>query len=321
MNLTKKSIFLVLVMITLLCGCPKKMVSVKDNSLTSFRLNAEQGVPVIQVGPKIITDKAIRRQLIKQSAFMQQKFQTDDAENKKFLEIQVRKELLYLAALRKGYLNDPQIQETIKNMLIQKLTQGDFLQSKRQSSFSKTELKAYYVKNLDRFRTPKKLSLLHVFIPAGKNIKISSQKAAAAYQKLAKVTKNRVQVLGKLALEMSDATRFAPNTGSLGALGYKSHKELKQIFGENIADNAFKLTANNELTPVVKSKDGHFIFLKIGESKASIRSFEQAKSSISRKLFYENKRQAFLRYIEKLKDDFGVKIYPKCFSKLKNSAG
>ncbi len=109
-------------------ACQKAGSSAAGTSTTSGATTAAtpaKGTPLAKVGSDVITVAQFRKALDRQSPFLRARYNTV-ARKKEFLDNMIRFELLAQEAKKEGLDQDPDVQETLKKVMVQKLIAKQF---------------------------------------------------------------------------------------------------------------------------------------------------------------------------------------------------
>ena len=142
---------------TLQIGCPRPLDGIGSEANVSFKLSQNFGNTISKVGPINISEESLISVFRKQPLHVQQKILKDEIEGKKFLKTQITRELLFLKAIKRGMLNDADVQNSLKKILLQKIAKVEFNDNKTRRVFSDQEVRKYYNEHIDRFRQARTL--------------------------------------------------------------------------------------------------------------------------------------------------------------------
>lgn len=262
--------------------------------------------PLVAEGDGVsVTAKEFQKKLEEQSPFIRARYSTLDRK-KEFLENLIRFELLAKQARAKGLDKDPEVQETLSKIMVQKMVRQAF--DDEGSKPSDGDVRAFYDSHLDEFVRPERLRLSAVFFEAPVGSPVRAQKGADARKALARVkTEGQKNPLAfsNIAREVSDD---AVSRASGGDLGYRSRDELTKQFSAELANAAFALRDVGQESPVVETPRG-FALLKLGARQAPIdRPFEEVKAQIAARIGREARTKDFDTYVKKLRDGASIKI-------------
>jgi peptidyl-prolyl cis-trans isomerase C len=276
------------------------------------------GDPIATIGDVTLTTGDLEARLNKQSPFVRARYASAERKQE-FLDNQVRFEVLAKEAFKRGYHNDPEVVESLKKILVQKVTREEFDGRVSLKDITDAEIKAYYDQHTDDYNKPEMVRSSHIFVPFGAD-KAAAQQKAEQVQKIASApaTLEDREHFKKLVAEHS-ADEQTRRTG--GDLRYLSNKELTERFGEAAAQAIWSTEKINDVTAVAEGKEGFHIFKRTGRRKPIERSIDQVRNQIRNVLYREKRTDAFQQFVEGLKTEFGVTVFPDRLDQVKVEAG
>jgi peptidyl-prolyl cis-trans isomerase C len=267
--------------------------------------------PAVAKGNGItVTVDEFKARLDEQSPFIRARYSTLERK-KEFLDNLIRFEVLAREAERQGLANDPDVQLTLKKIMVQKLVQKNFQDAPgTQPDLPEAELQKYYDQHRDEYQRPRKVRVAAVVLSAPTGSPERAKKLALAKKALAKLKteeKKNTLAFAQIVTEFSDdpATK-----ASAGDLQFKTHEELERGYSKQLADTAFQLKPG-ETSGVVESGQGFYIAKYTGEQPELNRSFDQAKPQIANKLQREKKTKEFDAWLKKLREQARVQVDEK----------
>lgn len=316
-----RAAFSLALLTSVLAGCPEPLAggsSVARGSLEPTAPQPGQGEPLAKVGDLVLTTGDIEQRLNAQSPFVRARYQTDDRK-KEFLENQVRFEVLAKEAFRRGYDQDPEVMESLKKILVQKLTREEFDGRVSLKDITDDQIKAYYESHLEDYNKPEMVRASHIFVRFGDDKQKSKARAEEAQKKAADPAKiEDREAFKELVLKYTDDDA-SKRTG--GDLRYLSAKELEERFGVAAKDAVWAATEMNQVTAVVEGKEGFHVFKRTGSRKPIERSLEQVKNQIRNVLYREKRTESFHQFVEGLEKELGVELYLDRLKDVKVEAG
>lgn len=277
------------------------------------------GPVVANVGDDVITAAEVKARLDEQSVFLKERYK-DPKNRLSFVDNLVRHELLAQEAFRRGLDKDPEVQSTIKKILVQEMIKRAF--DEKSITYSEEELKDYYDKRIADFVKPERVRVLHLFVSAPEG---DAAKRAAGKKKandlLTKIRANETKadvkhpqhatysttLFGELARENSDD----PTTKATGGdLRYRSKEDLERLFGSEFANAAFSLQKLNQVSGVVETPRGFHVAKLVQRQAAVDRKFDDpsVQQSIKDRLYREQRTKAFDTFVQELREKANVRI-------------
>ena len=302
-------------------GCSKPLAGGAPGAggvAQSASQNPAAGDVIAQIGSVTLTVGDIEARLNGQSPFVRARFQTDERK-KEFVDTQVRFEVLAQEAFRRGMHNDADVQESLKKILVQKLTRKEFEGRVSLQDIGEAEMRVYYDQHKDEYNKPEMMRASHILIAFGDDKAAAKAKAEDLRAKAADPQKLEDRNHFKALVEEHSADETTKRTA--GDLRYLTADEVEQRFGEAARKALFASETLNEVIPVIEGKDGFHIFKRTGRRKPIERGFDQVQNQIRNVLYREKRTAAFDQYIEGLKKDFGVTVHDDNVAKVQVQAG
>ncbi|ABS26531.1 peptidyl-prolyl cis-trans isomerase [Anaeromyxobacter sp. Fw109-5] len=267
----------------------------------------KNGGPIVAKGDGIsVTADAFKKKLDEQSPFIRARYSALERK-KEFLENLIRFELLAREAQAKGLDKDPEVQETLKKIMVQKLVRQAF--DSEAGKPADDEARKYYDEHLDEFVKPERARVSAVIFAAPAGSPDRAAKAGQAKNALARLKvegpKNPL-AFSNLARELSDD----PVTKAAGGdLGYRTKEELSAQHSPELANAAFALREVGQESGVVETPRG-FAILKLGARQAPIdRPFDEVKAQIAARIGRESRTKEFDSYVKGLREKASIEIF------------
>jgi peptidyl-prolyl cis-trans isomerase C len=272
------------------------------------------GTPVATWGKDSVTAEELQQRLSEMSPFARARYQTPE-QRKEYVEGLARFELLAAEALKRGLQNDPEVVETAKKVMVQRLIQKEF-EEQAGKKLEDAELQAFYEKHKSDYVKPEMLRLSDIFLPAAKEAPeraAQREKAVELRGAAAAAPTLDFQAFAKLAREHNQDGRTKPLDGDMRFL---SVEELTQQYGTEVATAAQQLKAPGELSEVVETDKGFYV-LKLQARQAPLDlSLDQVKTTLQSRILYERKTAAFSAFIDKLKAEQQLKVDDAALGKI-----
>ncbi len=252
----------------------------------------------------VITADEFKARLEEQSPFIRARYNTLERK-KEFLDNLIRFELLAKAAEKQGLDKDPDVQLTLRKVMVQKLVQKTFAEGDAAKEIPEAEARKFYEDHKDDYVKARKVRLAHILVaaPAGP---ARAQKSAQAKKLLGRVQaeeKKNVLAFAGLARELSED---AATKGTGGDLGFKAQAELEKQYGKPFADEAFALKSG--ALALVESPQGFHVVKLTAAQEAIDRPFEMVKAQIQNRLYREKRTKDFDEFVKKLREEARVAV-------------
>ena len=157
---------------------------------------------------------------------------------------------------------------------------------------SSSEIEEYYNNNKDEFVVPEQVRARHILVN-------SSEEAEEILEELNK---------GADFIELAKEKSICPSASQGGDLGYFARGQMVKEF----EDATFALDIG-EISPVVKTKFGYHIIKLLDKKPETIINLEDATKDIEEKLKLEKQNNAFVDYLDMLREKADIKIFKEKF--------
>jgi peptidyl-prolyl cis-trans isomerase C len=275
--------------------------------------------PAVASGKGVtITADEFKARLDEQSPFIRARYTTLDRK-KEFLDNLIRFEVLAEEARRQKLDQDPEVQLTLRKIMVQKLVQRSFQDPGAAKDVPEPELQKYYDEHKDEFVRPRKARLSAIILPAPAGSPDRAKKVATARKALAKVKAEEKKNPLAFQQAVGEFTEDAATKGVSGDLGFKSAEELEKSFGKELATAAFALKAG-ETSGVIEGAQGVYVIRVAGAQEEISRSFDQVKAQIGQKLTRERRTKEFDELVKKLREEAKVTVDDKALEAVVVSA-
>jgi peptidyl-prolyl cis-trans isomerase C len=266
--------------------------------------------PAVASGKDItITADEFKARLDEQSPFIRARYTTLERK-KEFLDNLIRFEVLAEEAKRQKLDQDPEVQLTLRKIMVQKLVQRSFQDGGAGKELPDAELQKYYDEHKDEFVRAKKARVAAIILPSPAGSPDRAKKVAIAKKAIAKVKAEEKKNPMAFQQAVGEFTEDAATKGVSGDLGFKSAEELEKSFGKEVATAAFALKAG-ETSGVVEGAQGVYVIRVAGLQEELSRSFDQVKAQINQKLSRERRTKEFDDLVKKLREEAKVVVDDK----------
>ena len=256
---------------------------------------------VAHFGGDAINAEELEQRFGEMSPYARARYQTVE-QKREYLDGLVRFELLAQEAVRRGMANDPEVVESTKKVMVQRLLNQE-LEQNGASGITEEELRAEYERHLPDYQRPEMVRLSHIFFAAPvAEVKVRAEKLAQAKGALEKARAPGAAdfgAFGNLAQQLSEEPRSRPLQGDLRFL---SREELSGQYGPEVLAASDELKAVGEVLPRVVETERGFHVLKLrARQPAMSLSFSDVKVQLERKVGFERRTARLERLLEELK--------------------
>ena len=273
---------------------------------TACSRSGKKSGPLVAEGDGVaVTAEEFKARLDEQSPFIRARYSALDRK-KEFLENLIRFELLAKEAQKRGLDKDPEVQATLKKIMVQKLVRQSF--DEGESKVSDAEAQKYYDERKDEFVKPERVRVSVVVLRAPQGSPNRTAKAAEAKKLLAKLKADEQKnplAFSSLARESSD-DQMTKAAG--GDAGYRTQEELGTMYAKEVATAAFALKDVGQESSVVDFAQG-FAIVKLTARQAPMnRSFDEVKAQLTARIGRERRTKEFDEHVKKLREKSSIKV-------------
>lgn len=282
---------------------------------------AKSGPVVAKGNGFTITAAEFKARIDEQSPFIKARYSSLERK-KEFLDNLVRFEVLAKEAEKQGLANDPEVQLTLKKIMVQKLVQKNFQDAAGTgaSEVPEADLQKYFEEHKADYYRPKKVRVAAVVWNAPAGSPERAAKLATAKKALAKLKaeeKKNTLAFSQIVTEFSEDPASKPLSGDLN---FKSREELEKGYSSELAQAAFSLKPG-ETSGVIEAPNALYLAKVTGQQEEMNRTFEQVKTQIANKLYREKKTKDFDEWLKRLKSEAQVSVDDKALESVEISAG
>jgi parvulin-like peptidyl-prolyl isomerase len=273
-------------------------------------LTPEQASKVVaKVGKKTITVGDVTRHINRLHPYIRRRWAAPE-KRKEFLEKLVRVEILSQEAERLGLADDPEVQRTVKQVMIRLMIKEDLEKEIFPEKIKEEILEEKYREDIDKYHRPAQVRLSHIVLKT----RPAAEKLLADLQKRAK----DARYFRKKARELSIDEKSKERGGDVGYVSEPNERRDDEAdIPAAIVEAAWKLERNGEIGADVVASDQGFHIVKLTNRRPEMkRSFESVKRMIESRLLREKRGEAMDAFIEDLKSKEKIEIFEANLEKL-----
>jgi peptidyl-prolyl cis-trans isomerase C len=259
----------------------------------------KKGVVLAEVNGDKITDQEFYKEQENLPPYLKPMTETPEGK-KEMLDTMVVRDLIMQEAKKSGIDKSPAVEAKLEDLKKRVIVEA-YLKKKVEESanIGDAELKDYYNKNIDKFKTGEQVRASHILVKSEAEAKdIERQlKGGAKFEDLAK----------KYSIDGA-----APKGGDLGWFSKGSMiPDFEKV--------AFGLK-EGETSGIVKTKFGYHIIKLTGKRPAGTRSFDEVKDQIKQALIPEKQQEVFKKLKDDLKKNAKITVNENALKELKTQA-
>jgi len=235
------------------------------------------------------------------------------------LDERLHSQLVLSEARRTGFDQTPAMREKWERFVV-----GRYLEEKEQSLASNAatdaEILAWYRNHPEQFRFPARANLAMVYIRVPSNADAErrgeARRRADELQARAEAEAGQTRHFGAMAMENSDdqASRYRG-----GDLGWLTMEQAIGAWGQAVAEAAFSLASVGQISPVIETADGFYLFRLIERQEEGIRPFEEVREQAAEQMKRERMAEGREALYAELRSRSSVEINERLLENLRKS--
>jgi peptidyl-prolyl cis-trans isomerase C len=269
--------------------------------------DGKSGPTVAKGDGVVITAGEFKKKLDEQSPFIRSRFASIERK-KEFLESLIRFELLAAEAERQDLEKDPEVRESLRKLMVQRLLRKNFDEKEQPDAVPEEKLREYYDSHKEEFDRPERVRVAQILFRADRGSPDRARKGAEAAKALARVrgeTRSNPLAFANVARDVSDDVTTRTSGGDLG---YRTREELAETLGREPADAAFALKSDGQETSIVESAIGFHLLKLTARQPAVKRPFEEVKAQLASRVSREERTRSLDAFLKKLREKADIKI-------------
>ena len=264
------------------------------------------GDVVATIGPVTLTTDELEERIRLQNPLVRARL-ADPNELERFVEAEVRNELLALVGWEKGLFDDPEVQRALRQAVVRKLMSREVAEIDEKVEVTDQQIVELYKEREDQYFRPERIRVGQLFKPADSVAAKSS--IASRFEKLAdqirtKQRKGRRNAFDEVAQQITAET--GADRRSID-LGFMTREEAREKFGEAVADRLFDDMTVGDVT-VATLDDGVAILAKTGRRGEVRRSLESVKPSLVAQLRADRRGELLKERIREMAEERGISL-------------
>ena len=293
----------------LLCACGKdKATPAGDTAQSASEREPESLLPehaakvVARVGNTAITVGDVTEQINRLSPYIRRRWAAPE-KRREFLQKRIRIELLAQEAIAQGLENDPEVQNTLKQVMIRLMVTNDLQNDYLPTAIEEAVLKREYEKELSKFVRPPEIRISQIVVATAEQ----AQKLIAEFASIKRDDPAFRERAREISLDKASAERG-------GDVGYFPHPEqapdAELPVPHNVAEAAWQLSDIGEVAPAPVKTDLGYHVLRLTNKKPELnRSFESVKRLLENRLLREMRQTKMDEFVAELKQKATIEIY------------
>jgi len=277
-------------------------------------LTPEQAAKVVaKVGDREITVGEVTEQINRLSPYIRRRWAAPE-KRKEFLQKLIRIELLSQEAERQGLNDDPEVQRTVKQVMIRLMVKNDLEKELLPTAIEEDKLKAEYDKELDKYHRPAQIRASQIVVAAeDQAVKLIADLKAHAEDR---------KYFREKAKELSIDAETKDRGGDLGYFSKpEERRDDEPEVPKVVADAAWKLDKIGDVTEApLKTERGYHVIKLTNKKPEMNRSFDSVKRLIENRMLREARRDMMDKFIEDLRNKAKIEIFDENLAKVQIKA-
>jgi len=279
-----------------------------DGEETRHGLTSEQaGETLVKVGDTEITVGEFADRLADQSPYLRARYNSPER-RREFLENMIRFELLAAEAERRELDDLPEVQRTVKQVMIQQMMKDLFEERIRLADITDEEIRTFYEEHSSEFNKPEQVRASHILMTdraAAQRVLeeiLADPQDISLFRRLADEHNQDEETQG---LRRGDL-RFFSEDGTRNAAAPRTD-DTEDPVPAPIAAAAFSIERIGGVHPeLVETPAGFHIVKLTGRRAALRRSLEEARRPIQNRLWREKRETAVEDFVRRLRTQANV---------------
>ncbi len=295
-------------------GEEKKQEDSKEELLESEKLpeglSPEQAAKVVAtVGDRTITVGDVTEQINRLSPYIRRRWATPE-KRKEFLQKLIRVELLSQEAERQGLADDPEVQRTVKQVMIRLMVKNDLEKELLPTSIEEKILREEYEKEHDKYHRPAQIRASHIVV--------KDEAAAAKLIAEFKAKKEDRKLFREKAKKVSIDEETSGRGGDLGYFSRPAERrDDEPEVDKELAEAAWTLEKVGDLLDKPLRTNAGWNVIKLTNKKPEMnRSFDSVKRLIENRLLRKARREGMDKFVEDLRSKSKIQVFEENLAKM-----
>jgi peptidyl-prolyl cis-trans isomerase C len=271
------------------------------------------GTPLASYAGGVITVEDVNKAMAQLPPMVRMRYQSP-AQKKEFVERLITLDLLARESVREGHANDPEVVESLKNVLAQKLVKDE--RENKAPPVTDEEVQAWYDAHTADFTRPETWRVSTIFLVVPENDPAKQKAQMAKAEKLLgqaqKLKPDDFAGFGQLARANSED----PSKAFEGDLRALTAVELSSRYGPEVAQAAAALKDPGDTSGLVKTKTGVHILKLRAHTLTTVGSLNDVKAQIRTRLVNDHRNQSYEKFITDLRAKAGVNVDEAALAKV-----
>lgn len=272
------------------------------------------GEVVATIGPVQLTTGELERRVRQLNPVVRARF-ADQQELRKFIENEIRGEILAQEAYRQGLFVEPDVQRALQQAAVSRLMQDKLREIESNIEVTDADIIQRFKQDKDEYQQPERVRVTALPILAS-----TEQELAAARKRMDRIAndvRTRTKKGERYAFDeyARQLTAEAEIDRKQIDMGFKTREELTERFGEENARRLFDVATVGDIL-VGETKNEVLLFKKTGRREAVKRSLEQMRSRISSMIRADRKEDGIKQFLDEIVEEQGIVVDEDGFDRI-----
>lgn len=259
---------------------------------------------VATIDATTITVKELQDRINRQSPYVRAKYSSLE-QKKDFVDNLIRFEVLAAEAKRRGYDQDSDVVQTMKQVMIQKLMKDEFETRVKLEDVPEEDIKKFYAEHQSEYNKPEEVRVSAIIV-----------KKKDVAQKVGEEAKQPQNQDNKAFRDLvSKYSEDEDSKGRGGDLRFFA-ADAKEIPAE-VVKAAFALQNQGDVSSPVQTDKGFYVLKQTGRRKAITKVFDEVKGQIQNRLYRERRQKAMEEFVDGLKKGAKIEIKEAALAKVR----
>jgi len=259
---------------------------------------------VATIDSTTITVKELQDRINRQSPYVRAKY-TSLEQKKDFVDNLIRFEVIAAEAKRRGYDQDPEVVQTMKQVMIQKLMKDEFETRVKLEDVPEDDIKKFFEEHKSEYNKPEEVRVSAIIV---KKKDVAQKVAEEAKQPANQDNKAFRDLVAKYSEDEDSKARggdlrfFAADTKEIPA---------------DVVKAAFTLQNQGDVSAPIQTDKGFYILKQTGRRKAITKVYDEVKGQIQNRLYRERRQKAMEEFVDGLKKNAKIEIKEAALGKVR----
>jgi peptidyl-prolyl cis-trans isomerase C len=258
-----------------------------------------------RIDGEVITAGDLQRRLDALDAYSRARFSAPE-QKRKFLENQVRFEVLAREAQNRGYDRDPEVQRALKKEMIGTLLQKELDDKLKPEDIPQAEVERYYQEHTDEFRQQEEVRVSQIFSAD----RAKAERAATA----ARALRGKPEADKGFRELVSALSEDEDSRGRGGDLTFFDRGTT--LYSRPLVDAAFALTEVGEVSAPIQTDRGFHVLVLTQRRPAFTRALPEVSREIRKQLLRERRTKKMEELVAEMRKRLKVEVYEDRLAKV-----